>query len=362
MGLRAVVLSFGLLAIVTVFLFNSLPTESLLVEKLYSNGIYLVFRAVWDRIFFWIPIPIIYVIVLLMIFQLRKIYLKRLYYISVWKYILYSSIVVLAVFISSFYWMWGFNYKRVKPWGTLDIPAVDISGDQILGEYRRVMDSMMVLRADLNHDDLRRYPSRSTLQKWSKDLGDSFCDLGFSVVSRPNVRVLRPRGMLLRFSTAGIYLPWSGEGHVDGGMHPITIPFTALHELAHAYGHTDEDMCNFWALLSGANSDDNFVRYSSYFAYWRYLRSALYQDKELFESVKDDIPEKILEDYKEILSYADRYPDLMPKVRYLFYDTYLKSHGVVDGIASYNNMIKRSFDWQAKYGHLKMYSRDKPND
>jgi len=36
----------------------------------------------------------------------------------------------------------------------------------------------------------------------------------------------------------------------------------------------------------------------------------------------------------------DRYPDIMPAVRDKMYDSYLKSHGVKDGLANYSHMIK----------------------
>ena len=185
------------------------------------------------------------------------------------------------------------------------------------------------------------------------DLVTAYKYMKLPVQGRVRVRKLRPKGSLLHLSTAGVYLPFTGEGHIDAGLHPITHPFTMMHEMSHGYGWTGEDVCNFLGLIGAVNSDEIFTRYSGYFGYWRYLRSQLYQiDKVRFELYYREMPPSILKDYQEILAYADRYRDIMPMLRDFFYDNYLKSHGISSGLINYSQMIILSYQWQEKHGSL----------
>ena len=74
----------------------------------------------------------------------------------------------------------------------------------------------------------------------------------------------RPNGILLRFNSSGVYFPFTGEGHVDNGLHPVSKPFTIAHELGHGYGFGSEDVCNFLGFLACVRSDNPAIRYAGY--------------------------------------------------------------------------------------------------
>ena len=107
--------------------------------------------------------------------------------------------------------------------------------------------------------------------------------------------------------------------------------------------------------MGSINSTDPVTRYSGYMAYWRYLRSNAYRaDRERWQSIEPVINPLVMQDYKEMIEYTDRYPDIMPKLRNLIYDNYLKSHGIKEGIVSYSEMIKLAHGWKEKYGSLRL--------
>ena len=160
-------------------------------------------------------------------------------------------------------------------------------------------------------------------------------------VGKVRVRKLSPKGILLRFSTAGVYVPFAFEGHIDKGLHPIQWPFTMAHEMTHGYGYGDEGACNFIGYLACLRSDNPIVKYSAKRAYWRYLMTDLRQlDEELYAQYWRALPIGIQNDVRDVIKYMDRYPDIMPDVRDKVYDSYLKSHGVQAGLANYSHMIK----------------------
>ena len=50
-----------------------------------------------------------------------------------------------------------------------------------------------------------------------------------------------------RLRTAGVAVPWTGEAVVDAGACPALVPFTAVHELTHIAGVSDEGAANIVA-------------------------------------------------------------------------------------------------------------------
>jgi hypothetical protein len=153
-------------------------------------------------------------------------------------------------------------------------------------------------------------------------------------------RQLWPKGILLRFSTAGVYFPWTGESNIDAGLHPIQVPFTMAHEFAHGYGFTDEGTCNFLAYLACIQSENPMFQYSGQLSYWRYLASSYRRnDREGYAGYFKNLPRGMVEDLYSIDANSDKYPDLLPSWRDAVYDTYLKTQGIHEGVINYNRIV-----------------------
>lgn len=158
-----------------------------------------------------------------------------------------------------------------------------------------------------------------------------------------------PAGALLSFNTAGVYLPWVGEGHIDGGLHPLQKPFTLAHELAHGYGFTDEGTCNFLAYLACLRCSDPYVRYSGELTYWRYVFSALrQQSRSAYLLTRAKIPSGMHNDLAAIKDAMARYPDRLKGLQASAYDGYLKSQGIQTGMGSYDYIVQLTIAWRKK--------------
>ncbi len=156
----------------------------------------------------------------------------------------------------------------------------------------------------------------------------------------------------MRISTAGFYLPFTGECNIDAGLHPIQLPFVVAHEYAHAYGITDEGSCNFLAYLSCNQSADPFVRYAGSLSYWRYIAGnyQAYYPKE-YALFRKQLPKGIIADLDAINANGRKYPDILPRVRDFAYDSYLKSQGIEEGLESYSRIIMLVKAWKEKENH-----------
>lgn len=175
--------------------------------------------------------------------------------------------------------------------------------------------------------------------------------LNLSAPGRVRVRVLKPKGTLLIFSTAGIYIPFAMEGHIDAGLHPIVWPFTLAHEMAHGYGITDEGDCNFIAMLTCIQSTDPLFKYSAILEYWRYLyRRVEGCDAQIAFDIKEQLDCRVITDLDNIRQYADTYSDLFPNFSNTLYDSYLKLHGIEDGMNNYSDFIQLILNYRSRYG------------
>lgn len=181
-------------------------------------------------------------------------------------------------------------------------------------------------------------------------LNDGLINMGYEPKGKLRAKFLHPKGSLLRISTAGIFLPFSGEGHVDPGLHPVTIPFVMAHEMSHAQGFTNEGVCNFVAYHTMSRSDDPLLSYCGSMGYFRYLASQCRRmDREWYETFFQNLDPLIKNDLIHISAYSRKYPDILPKLRDLTYDTYLKAQGIKDGMKSYNTVVRLHYQWKERY-------------
>ena len=356
-----------LLAVLTFVLGIIFQAYPHFTEVIYFKGIFQLFRVIYDYTLGWIPVPMVYFLFILVVYIIYK-------YLGVgWQYIKdkkYGSLVFLtlnglSVVFILFYVLWGFNYYTPSVKEKLSFSASKMDVDdlyyealnmaQLVSETREVAigDSNVVLVEDIipdNMEYLLRRSQKQILSEW-----------GYPTVGRVRIRKLKPNGVLLRISTAGVYIPWVFEGHIDGGLHPIHWPFTMAHEMAHGYGITDEGECNFVGFVTCINSEDPIIRYSGHLAYFRYLINNLrLADNERYNEVVKTLSKGVKNDINAIVLQMRKYPDILPDLRDLIYDSYLKSHGVTEGLASYSSIIRLINQWKEANNNQELIRRTFP--
>lgn len=221
----------------------------------------------------------------------------------------------------------GFNFKSV-------------TAEAIAIEFNRASDELDSIARNLPPD---LETDKSIMNKPVSDhqlrpaVKEALQLLGLQKIGKVRVRQLWPNGILLRWNTAGIYIPHAFEGQVDHGQLSVQKPYTMAHEMAHGFGVTDEGTCNFIAWLACAQSDDPWMRYSGALTYWKYVA---------FETPADTVRQKlktfppVIEKTLQLIRDNDKkYPDLFPKYRDAIYSSYLKHHGVTEGLRSYNEVV-----------------------
>jgi len=320
----------------------------------YEKIIYPSIRVLYDYTVGYLPFPFVYLVFCFLIFLLYKSFQRFLRSEQTRLHKLknlglgFMNFIGWVVFL--FYFTWGFNYYQPSIENQLGLPEITIDSADVVTELAEITLLLNEARDILSADTSRLEMNLNwvNLETEIRDKQEEMISTwGKPTKGRVRIRALKPKGLLLRFSTAGIYIPFAFEGHVDPGMNEIQWPFTMAHEMAHGYGYTDEGACNFIGLLTCMRSEVPEIRYSGLMGYWRYLFFDMrnrYPD--VAKQTYDTLNVGVKNDLKAIRADLNRYPDIMPVVRDKIYDSYLKSHGVRSGLQSYNEITMQVLRWK----------------
>jgi Protein of unknown function (DUF3810) len=327
----------GLLALALKFAASSAPS---VVENLYSRRVFLGIRMIFDLLS-WSPIPLMYLFWFLV---LRFLWL-RLRKLRQWTWggSISSILNFVGGFLCAFFVLWGYNYNRVAVEQQLALPVKPLDGAAISRAFAEETERVQTLRAELSTKAKaldRSFLPEDLESRLRKDLKACLAAHDYPAMGKVRGRLLYPKGIFLRFSSAGLYWPFVGEGQIDPGMHVLQWPYVLTHEMSHGYGFADEGDCNFWAYLSCVSSRDLSIRYAGHLSYWRSLAAQYrrYYPEEYAKTRKSLAP-GIQADLDAINERILHYPDLIPNLQPRLYDAYLKSQGISEGMLNYDRVV-----------------------
>lgn len=323
------------------------------IEQGYSRALFPMLRRIWDTLIgSWFPIPLFYVFWGLVLYAfiswLRKIFTSRRH-IGWGRALGFAATRLVRFFawlIVAFFWLWGFNYGRQSVEEVLDFRRYAPDSSALASYVYQEAQALASLRQTFLADSSVAFTHQQLPKDWVRQtrqmLEDALDQEGYPTTGRVLVRQLWPKGVLMRFSTSGVYWPWVGEGNADSGLTALQLPGVVAHEMAHGYGFGDEGICNFWSVLTGFQATDPALEYAFRLDYWRRMASRLRraQPYKYFAWRQHSLYEGIKTDLAHIYNNNLKYPDLMPRFRTAVYDTYLRAQGVSEGILSYGLVIQ----------------------
>lgn len=335
-------------------------SHPLWIERVYGNGVFPVMRSLLDqtlgRIPFamsWLVFPALVTGLLLILYKFfvepDRVAVRGL--LLLWRFAGYAGWIIFI-----FYSFWGFNYDRLPlvermPWTPSQVEKADFITECIqqastLTSIRR--DEEKIIDHMTHSFDFDELEVQIRSQACNIAAG-----LGYAGKGRMQCRQLIPDGILLRLSTAGFYNPFTGECNIDRALHPLQKPFVMAHEFFHALGVTGEGDCNFLAYVLCSSSQDPFTRYSGELVYWRYLRRQFQRtDPDAFRKTLEGIDQLVHEDLRQMDERIRKYPDFAPRFRDAFYDAYLKSNKIEEGMANYRNIVQLVINWRENQKQL----------
>lgn len=346
----------GMFAVVLRFILGAFPQ---IVESLYSRGLYKLVRVILDSVHWALPFSVLYLMVLLLLvsiyFGFKKWKRSKRSFLGKTSQALFSLVSLIGWIVFLFLFLWGFNYGRIPLATQIKITPRPLKLATVIEELKTREPKLVELRSNIsgaqpdNSFSLAALPENME-EHLRQGLENQLVKLGYPRTGFPTVRTGYPKGILWGFGAIGFYNPFTGECNVDPAVHPIDRPYVVAHELAHAYGFGDEGTCNFLAYLTCKNSNHPFVQYAGIFNYWQYLYYSFRRaDQESFAAYYQALPEGLKTDVLAIEANNAAYPDFFPtNFRIATYDAFLKSQGVSDGYASYNQVVMLVYAWENK--------------
>lgn len=345
---------FGMLSLALVRIVSHFPA---FVESAYSRGLFVGLRFFWDHSLALVPFPLLYPAIFLLLFILIRLVIRSIKKETNWaRRLLRLGMNLLALVLGGvglFCWLWGFNYSRIPIEQQLGLEKITPQKAGIIQEIDSTVKRLSLLRMAIKKSDSSALTAThlpgDLEQMVRTSLESLLADMAYPHVGRVRGRKILPKGWLIGMGATGIYIPFVGEGHYDGALHPVQHPAVLAHEMSHGYGFTDEGVCNFLAFLACDRSAHPMIQYAGNLMYFRYLSHDLFRmDPAYYRQLIPNLPQGIQADLEAIRENRKRYKAWFPDVSRKVYNRYLKSQGVTEGIKSYNRVVGLVAAWKEK--------------
>ena len=169
--------------------------------------------------------------------------------------------------------------------------------------------------------------------------------------SRLPVKELGWADLYTSMGITGVTFGITGEAAVNPQIPEVTIPFTMAHEMAHRMCIANERDANFAAFLACSVHPDVEFQYSAYFMAYRYCYSALSKVSHPSAAaaaarVQQGVSRVLQQDmdyYSQF--FRSKENKTATKMADTMNDTYLKTSGDTNGIASYGQVCDLLVSW-----------------
>jgi hypothetical protein len=243
----------------------------------------------------------------------------------------------------AFLLVWGLNYERWPAARLFQIDAAGGSTRELLALGRELADTAGRERRHLRLDasgvvDLGA--PRDVLAR--APLGYARLALSHPWLPRLTARpkALWSSVLFSRLGITGIYMPFTGEAHVNVDAPAFLWPATACHELAHQHGLAREDEASFVGYLAGRGHPDADFRYAASFDALGDVLAALNgAAPESARELATTLDAGVGHDLRVLYAWARRHAGPARELARSVNDAYLRTQGQADGVRSYGRVV-----------------------
>ncbi|EZH73267.1 amino acid permease [Aquimarina atlantica] len=333
-----------LLLPVQIILIQILSLFPEVIERFYSNGLFVYISKALRYVFGWLPFSfgdILYCVLIIMLirFLFKKVFKKRLF----WKEVVLDIGATLSVVYACFHILWGMNYYRLPLHEILHIDDVYTEEELI------TVSEKFILRANSLHLQLESNDSLPIHIPYSKEeifqktvpaydqLHQIFPVLQYHPKSIKTSILSLP---LTYMGFSGYLNPITNEAQVNGLILNYKAPTTSCHEEAHQLGFAKENEANFIAALTTMNYDDIYFNYSGATFALKFCLNDLYlRNEEKAICLIEKLRPGIRRNYIEVNEFWESYENPLEPIFKSTYDSYLKANNQPDGMETYSYVV-----------------------
>jgi hypothetical protein len=329
------------------------------VEEYYTYGVYPHISGFLRLLLGWVPFSVgdllygatglyLFVKTYKFLVLLRKRSSRKALGARVLRRLLRIALLVYVLFNA----LWGLNYDRQGIARQLDLDVQKYSLDELktltgvlhhrVNTYGALVDQAQRERLQQNGELFRE--GIATYER----VKDS---LPFLHYDYPSIKPSLYTAVGHFFGFTGYYNPFSGEAQLKTTSPVFIKSFVVNHEMAHQLGYGKENEANFVSFLSGRQSANNEVRYSTYFELYLYaLRDLGRRDSLALKAFKTQWHPQVKADYEAYLDYLRHSDNVIEPYISQFYDNFLKLNRQPSGKMTYNEVVAWLIAYQKKYG------------
>lgn len=314
------------------------------IERYYSNGLYVLTSKTERFLLGWIPFSVGDVLYgLLIIYLLFSIWKSRKTWRNKWRDNLLRILGGFSIFYFMFHILWATNYYRVPLFEKMDIKR-EYSNKDLFEFTEKLIAKTNEVQYAITHDK-----NKKVINPYSQDSIFIMTQNGYDNLAKehPYFRYTVPSrkkslfSMPLTYMGFGGYLnPFTNESQVNYKLPMYGLPNVICHEMAHQLGYASESECNFIGFMAGMKNDNLYFKYAAYASALRYcLENVLMKDKAKFNEYKPKVNPGIIRNYRESELFWEQYDTFIDKGFHAFYDQYLKANQQEEGIESYSKFV-----------------------
>ena len=324
-----------------------------IIERFYSNGLYVYSSRVSRIVLGKIPFSVGDVLYLILIFWILKcIYKSR----TSWKLDCKNAILNFLSYVSLFYFafhiLWGLNYYRVPLFEKMNIKT-DYSNEDLYVFTEKLILKTNAIQYQITknkNSKVTNFYLQDSIFKMSQngydELANEYPFFKYEIASRKKSLFSLP----LTYMGFGGYLnPFTNEAQVNYKLPMVGFPNVVCHEMAHQMGYASESECNFIGFLACVKNDNLYFKYSAYSNALRYCMNGIALKNETkFNYFKAKINSGVLVNYEESEAFWKQYDTIIDKGFHAFYDQFLKMNEQQDGIESYSKFVDLLINYYGK--------------
>ncbi len=343
---------FWLLLFPLAFLLVQLASISpIVVETVYSKGIFPAISSGVSKLFGWIPFSfaelLVYVLLALLliwiVYTIVHACKKSLRAVRLVRTLITYAIVV-AVSMNVFYWFWGFNYYRMPLAYTMNLEVKERPAQELADLCVSLAAAANTLREQVPEDANGVFTFGTSTAELFREIPQAYGTLGKQYPqfgrSIPPAKPVLSSELMSVAGISGIFIPFTQEANINTHQPPLLIPSAAAHESAHLLGIAREDEANFVGYLACLQSQNKSVQYSG-------IVLALINAGNALDAISPSAYSQLFDHYsiglqRDLIAhsaYWKQYEGQAEQTVSKINDNYLKQHNQSDGIMSYGRMV-----------------------
>ena len=254
-------------------------------------------------------------------------------------------LIVLAVGLFLFNFLWGFNYYR-QPYSKIaGLPVQPSTSDELYALCEDLVRDTNAARSKLQSNDdgtLLTRPAISELNAMARRAYDKAFEDGVAGVIgvKCYAKPLLSSYLFSYMGIAGVYFPYTAEPNFNNHVKEPARGSIICHEIAHRQGFAREDEADFLAYAVCVNSDEPYLNYAGYFMALNHAMGRLYsENRDAYSMLKQTYSREVLADIEAKQEYWRMFEGPLEERITNINDSYLKAQSQEDGVKSYSRMI-----------------------